>query len=159
MEIHILVWISVLKIPPCVSFFSFLLALCHVAPLIWWYHYLLSNCCQKSVNHSFSCPPKLVIHYTVSVFKQLIWERECTCDHRGRGRGRGRDRVPSRLRTDHSLTRGSVPQPKISIWAETKSRCLSRLHHPGAPLHCQFKYLCYVYSIGLGVYHLMLRLK
>ena len=68
----------------------------------------------------------------------MYFERECTSASREGQRGREREREAqsgSKLSEllERSLMWGSNPQTEIKTWAQTKSRMLNWLSHPGTP--------------------------
>ena len=85
----------------------------------------------------------LLPHHKCSVFWNTLFfniyferERERSSASRGVGqRDRERERIPSRLRAINAEPDAGLrlTNREIMTWAETKSRTLHRLSHPGAP--------------------------
>jgi len=89
------------------------------------------------------------IHPFPSLKKKKIYLRECV---RGGKRQRGREGIASRLPAERRARRGAPSHdPEITTWAETKSRTLNRLSHPGAPAHFLLK-TCLLSSCSTALY-------
>ena len=75
--------------------------------------------------------------YTKQIFFK-IWERQHppahSWVHSGEGKKESERETTSRLHAEHrDQHKAQSHSPEIMAWAETKSRMLNRLSHPGAP--------------------------
>ena len=101
---------------------------------------------KSRVTHSTDWATQGPLKFCTFIFKKDIYFRERERARKqvsvGRGRGKGVERISSRLPAKQGAQRGALSHdPKIMTWAETKSRKLNWLHHPGAPKFYTFNKL------------------